>query len=125
MYKLMLFVLFVLWASGCAGPSAPDPSDPEVGRGLLQNALEAWKRGDTMDAYTQSSSVIVVDPAWKKGGKLHDFEIQSDTTHEGFDVRFKVGLNVQEPPGGPKKQKVVFLVSTTPRKVVLRGEGGW
>lgn len=125
MLRLVLLGSVLGLALGCNGPSPPDPSDAEVGRGLLQNALDGWKRGDTMDAYQSSSSVVVVDPAWKKGGKLKDFEIQSDTTHSGLDVQFKVKLNVQDNGGAAKTQKVMFLVCTTPRKVVMRGEGGW
>jgi len=110
---------------GCGGPSPPDPSDPEVGRGLLQKALESWKRGETPDAHMQADSVIVSEAAWKKGGRLLDYEIQSETEHAGFDVRLKVKLTVQEPGGAPKKQNALYNVCTTPRLVVKRAEGGW
>lgn len=126
MSAIRLFVFGSLIASvlGC-GSSSPDPSDPEVGRGLLQETLDAWKRGDALEAYQGSSSVVVIDPAWKKGGQLSDFEIQGDSTHSGFDVQFKVKLNMKNAGGAAKTQKALFLVSTTPRKVVMRGEGSW
>lgn len=109
---------------GCNGPSPPDPSDPEVARGILQKALDSWKRGETPDAHMQSASVVVIEAAWKKGGQLNDYEIQSETEHAGYDVRFKVKLVVQE-AGAAKKQNALYNVCTTPKLVVKRAEGGW
>ena len=110
---------------GCNGPSPPDPSDPEVARGILQKALDSWKRGETPDAHMQSESVVVIEAAWKKGGKLTDYEIQNETEHAGYDVRFKVKLVVQEAGGAAKKQNALYNVCTTPKLVVKRAEGGW
>ena len=114
-------------ASGCSGPSAPDASDPEVGRALLKQTLEAWKRGESIDVYRQTATdVEVLDRAWRKGAGLVEFEIQSDSVAAGYDVQFKVALTVQDSgSASPKKQKALFNVSTRPRLVVSRAEGGW
>ena len=111
---------------GCNGPSPPDPSDPAAGRALLEKSLEAWKRGDTVDAFKQAEpSLTVIEWSWKKGGKLVNYEIQNDPEHFGYDVRFKVKLTVQEPGGSAKQQKALYNVCTTPALVVKRAEGGW
>jgi hypothetical protein len=110
---------------GCTGPTPPNPSDPAVGRETLQKALEAWKRGDSHEAYQKSTpDVTVVERTWQKGSKLPDFEIAGDSAPAGYDVQFKVKLTVQDAAGKPTKQKAVYNVSTTPAIVVVRMEGG-
>jgi hypothetical protein len=122
----LLVGLAAAFAIGCSGHSPPDPSDPAAGRDLLQKSLDAWKRGDTHEAFSQSApSLTVIESAWKNGGKLVDYEISGDHESAGYDVRFKVTLNVQDKSGSPKKQKALYNVCTTPSLVVKRAEGGW
>lgn len=125
--RFSLFGLLVALGLGCSSaPRAPDPSDPDSGRQLLKEALEAWKRGDSYDAYKQTvPSVTVIEPAWKSGSKLIDFEIATESEFAGYDVRLKVTLNQQDASGSPKKQKALYNVCTTPAKVVKRAEGSW
>ena len=126
--RFVLFGVFVALGLGCSSaPSAPDPSDPESGRELLNKALDAWKRGDSHEAYKQAApSVTVIEPAWKSGTKLIDYEIAAGHEPAGYNVRFKVTLNQQDAGGGsPKKQKVLYNVCTTPALVVNRAEGSW
>jgi hypothetical protein len=112
-----------LGLAGC-NPPRPDPSDATVGRETLKNALDAWKKGDTLDAYRQAApSVTVAERQWQKGTKLLDYEIDGDGQPDGFDVQFKVKLSVQD-AGKKSSEKAIYNVSTTPRLVVVRGEGG-
>jgi len=105
---------------GCS-ESTPSPSDPALGKQTLQNALEAWKKGESVDSYKQSTpNVTVADRQWKDGAKLLDYEFDGDSVPDGFDVQFKVKLTVQDASGKPSKKKAVYNVSTTPAFVIVR-----
>lgn len=113
-----------LAAAGC-GAGHPGPSDPGVGRDTLKAALDAWKKGDSPDAYKQTApAVTVVDRHWQKGTKLLDYEIDGTGTPDGFDVQFKVKLTTQEPGGKKAQDKAVYNVSTAPKLVIVRYEAG-
>jgi hypothetical protein len=121
-----IFCSVVMLALGCTGQSPPNPSDPAAGKELLEKALDAWKRGESHEAYKQSTpSITVIEHAWKSGAKLIDFEIAGDYESAGYDVRFKVTLNLIDKGGSPKKQKALYNVCTTPALVVKRAEGSW
>jgi len=120
------FGLALALALGCSGRSPPDPSDPAAGRELLEKALDAWKRGETREAYKQTApSVTVIEHAWKPESKLIGYEIDPENSASGYDVRFKVTLTVQDSSGKPTKQKALYNVCTTPALVVKRAEGSW
>lgn len=120
------FGVLAAFGLGCTGPTPPDPSDPGAGKELLRTALDAWKRGETHEGFQQSnSSLTVVEPAWKAGTKLIDYEIEAEHETSGYDVRFKVTLHQKDPNGPPKKQNAIYNVCTTPAHVVKRAEGSW
>jgi hypothetical protein len=115
-----MMVLFVIGVVGCGAPSPPNPSDPVAGKETLTKALDAWKRGETHEAYKQSApSVTVVDKQWKDGYKLLSYEID-DSVPDGFDVQFKAKLEVKDPSGKQSKSKAVYNVSTSPAFVIVR-----
>ena len=106
---------------GCGAPSAPRPSDAALGRELLQNALDAWKKGDTMDSYRRATpGVTVVDPQWAAGTALLSFELAAESTPDGYDVQFKVKLVQKDTAGKSSSQKAVYNVSTTPGRAIVR-----
>ena len=121
--RLSMLFAFNLVAVGLLGcnSSPPSPSDPAVGRETLKSALDAWKQGQSHDAYQQTAATVtVVDKQWKDGAKLLDFEILDDGVADGFDVQFKAKLEVKDASGKQSKHKAVYNVSTTPARVIVR-----
>ena len=110
--------------SGCGRPT-PQLSDPALSRETLQQALEAWKKGDTLDGYKQAvPKVTVVDRQWQEGVKLLGYEIDGDGQPDGYDMQFKVKLSVQESDGKQTKTKGTYNVSTSPALVIVRSDPG-
>jgi hypothetical protein len=111
-------------AAGC-GRSVPQPSDPVIGRDTLSQVLDAWKRGDSLDAYKVASpAVTVVNRPWKQGVKLIEYEIEGAGEPNGFDVQYTVRLSVLDSAGKKSKEKALYVVSTSPRLVVIHTEAG-
>ncbi len=120
--RIALFGLIVgmMAALGCE-PPRPSPSDPAVALKTLTESLDAWKRGDSHEAYKQSApAVTVVDRHWQAGGRLKDFEIHGEPVLDGFDVQYKARLEVVDASGKSSKQKAVYNVSTRPALVIVR-----
>jgi hypothetical protein len=114
----------VAGATGC-GQVVPQPSDPVVGRDTLSRVLDAWKRGDSLDAYKVASpAVTVVNRPWKQGVKLIEYEIEGAGEPNGFDVQYTVRLSLQDSAGKQSKEKALYVVSTSPRLVVIHTEAG-
>lgn len=123
----LLTAFALLAAAGLAGcgKEPPRPSDPAQARDLLRQALDAWKAGDTHDAYRQACpNVTVVDRQWQQGAKLLGYEIDGAGKPDGFDVQFAVALTTADAAGKPAKQKVTYNVSTSPALVIVRSDPG-
>ncbi len=120
--RFILVVGFGASISGLLGCSpAPNSSDPTVGREALQKALQAWQKGDSLDAYKQTApTVTVVEKAWADGTKLVAFEIAAEAVPDGYDAQFKAKLDVKDASGKQSTQKAVYNVSTTPALVIVR-----
>ena len=117
----MIRSLIVLVAvAGCAGQKTPPaPSDPTAGKAALQKVLDAWKNGDTLDAFQKANpDITVVNTAWQQGVKLPEYTIDEKSDMNGYDVQFTVRESAKK--GG----KVSYTVSTTPKLVVIRNDPG-
>lgn len=125
-----MFHRTILFAAGClillgCERSTPSPSDPALARETLNNALAAWKKGDSHEAYKQAApNVTVVDRYWQKGVKLLEYELPAEGSPDGYDVQFRAKLTTQEPDGKSGKKTAIFNVSTTPALVIVRLEPG-
>jgi hypothetical protein len=109
-------------AAGCR--PTPAPSDPDLARETLRQALEAWKRGDPPDALAKADPpVVAADRQWQGGAKLLDYTIHPAVEPKGFDQHFTATLSLQDAAGKRTQQKAAYDVSTTPKRVVVRGEG--
>lgn len=118
--SLILLTVCIAGISGC-GASPPQPSDPSTGQEMLRTVLEAWKQGDSHQAYQQKEPTItVVEPSWKKGATLIEYELSTDSTPDGYDVQFKAKLVLKDSSGKQSTQRAVYNVSTTPAKVIVR-----
>ena len=70
---LGLGLLLPLTIPGCGSPEVAviAPVDPDKARGILTNALDAWKAGkDSNSLASQSPSVRVADEDWLAGMQL-------------------------------------------------------
>ena len=120
--RIILGLMLVL-SMGC-GSSPPPPSDPVKGKALLVNALDAWKRGESLDAYRKATpTVTVADRQWEQGVRLLNYELTSEGKPEGFDVQFTVKLSLDEKSPKKGQEKTLYAISTAPAQVIVRLEG--
>ena len=121
-YFLMIsLALMIFGIIGCGTPNVPNPSDPVKSRDILRSVLESWKRGETFEDYQKRKpTVTVVEPAWKSGLTMTDYDMSGEPTPDGYDVQFKAKLIMRDKSGVFSTQKAVYNVSTTPAEVVVR-----
>jgi hypothetical protein len=107
---------------GC-GRTAP-PADPRAAQETLVRALDGWKKGDPLEAFQKAPpAVTVVDPQWRQGVRLLDYELDGPAEPHGFDAQFTVKLWLQDRAGKKFKEKAAYTVSTSPARVIVRSEG--
>jgi hypothetical protein len=117
----LLFLILSALLAGCRPPA--QPADPDRARTVLREALDAWRNGDTPESLRgRSPSLTVVEPRWKAGFRLLDYELVGDGGPAGFDWQGTVKLSLQDPAGKKQQEKAVFNVSTAPALVVVRSD---
>ena len=114
------FVLAAALSAGCQAEIAP--TNAERARETLVSTLDAWKSGETAEAYTARSSVTAIDSKWQAGTKLVGYEVLGDGQMDGFDWQLKVRLSLKDSKGKSFDEKAIYNVSTTPALVVVRNE---
>lgn len=113
----LVLVLVLALAAGCSGNKPPPPADPGVAKQALQDALEAWKRGDKPEALqSRSPAIYLNDPQFKKGTKLVKYEVEagSEKPH-GAALLYTVHLTFE---GGRQPSKMVYQIDTAPVIVI-------
>ncbi len=124
MRRLPQLFVCLLALSGC-GPSPPDSSDPAKATELLTRFLEGWKSGQTLAEFQAANTdMTIADRHWKAGVKLQSYDAISPPGVSGYDVQFRVKLATIDAAGKPRTVDAVYNVSTTPKLVVVRNEGG-
>ncbi len=125
MYRVCLFALSLLVAAGgCRPTPAARDSDPAQAREALAQALDAWKKGDSLPTFQGANPALtVVDRQWKAGAKLLNYELGAGAPN-GFDIQFTVTLTLQDASGKKGTEKATYIVSTNPALVVIRSEAG-
>jgi hypothetical protein len=116
-------LLLAALAAGCGGRlSPPAHADPAQARDALRAALDAWKRGEAPDALKgRRPPVMVIDPEWRGGFRLADFQIQDDAP-SGADLRCRVVLTLADGQGRAWPKAAVYDVGTSPAVTVSREE---
>ena len=107
--------------------AASAPSDHDVGSrvdvaqadDVLRSVLDAWKEGRAVDD-PDAGADFVADPLWQRGYRLDRFEIGPDLEAVGLDVSRPVELWMHSPAGEAVREGVRYVVSTSPRRVVVR-----
>lgn len=109
--------------AGCGGPKTPPYTDAAKARVALATALDAWKRGATIDELKATSPPILVrDPDWSAGAKLTAYEIAAEDGRMGTDLMVTVKLNLIRADGKAQEKRVPFTVGIGSQTVVFRYE---
>jgi hypothetical protein len=120
--RIMTLLILLLGLGLVAGCSSPKPAEPAAARKTLQGAFDAWKEGKAQEAYSRSSSVHIADDRWAGGYKLLDYDIASGEEVSGYDLNFRVTLNLEDPKGKTIKETASYKVAMSPKRVIIRNE---
>ena len=120
--QVLLFMASIA-VTGCGEPSAT-PSDPAKAVVALKSVLDSWKAGETPETLSgRSPSIHVVDLDWEQGYKLVDYKAADDGYLAGYDMNYKVALQLKSPKGKLIKRNAIYTVSTHPEVMIQRQEG--
>lgn len=109
-------LLAILGSEGCGGnPPPASVADPNLAKTTLTQALDAWKKGESVDALSKKSPVVYAsDDDWQSGAKLESYAIKPNDQMTGTSLRFPVTLNLKDVKGKAVTRNVVYVVVTTP-----------
>ena len=94
-----------LTMTGCA--KKRPRADADVARTTLRTALDAWKKGEPIDALKERDPpVTIVDHEWRDDFKLMDFKVSEKDQLFGSDLRCQVQLSLRSPKGKELKKKI-------------------
>jgi len=115
----LLVALSVFGSVGC-GKGQPK-ADPEVARETLRVALDAWKKGEAVDALKDRNPPIhVADHEWRGGFALLNYQVSPKDQLFGSDLRCQVELALRNPKGKELKKKATYSVGTNKALTVIR-----
>ena len=117
---LLFLMLTVVLVSGCQQAARLTP--PDRARATLRGALDAWRQGETPEAFRGHSSVTVVERKWRDGFRLLGYELVGDGEMSGFDWQCRVRLSLQHAGGKKSQEKAVYSISTAPALIIVRSE---
>jgi hypothetical protein len=105
---------------GCGAP-APKPADSTVAKETLNQALEAWKKGQPADSLKDGNPPVVVsDHRWRGGYTLDRYDIEKDERMHGSDLKVRVTLWQRDPKGKEVKESTLYAVGTGSPFTVVR-----
>ena len=106
--------------SGCQRSSVP-ASDADEALRLLNQTLEDWKAGKSVDDLRMSMPpVYVSDEMWQPSFKLTEFTILGPGETYGTNVRLRANLRGVGEKRKPVDTVVRYLVTTTPALTIAR-----
>ncbi|MDR3619865.1 MAG: hypothetical protein P4L85_10995 [Paludisphaera borealis] len=116
-----LSLVILLVATGCGSGAAPVAADEDQARKMLDQALAAWQKGETVEALKNGSpSITVSDPKWDRGDVLKKFEVDGGGKPSGAERTFTVKLWFADAKGKEVREQVVYRVGTDPIVTVFR-----
>lgn len=123
MSALCLGLLLAL-TSGCSQSGFGPQADPNEAQNTMKLVLDAWKSGQNPSQFAaKSPDIVIQDSDWTLGLKLVSYKTQNDVRLAGNDVHYPVTLELKSPKGRVVKKQAVYLISTSPKKLVLRQDG--
>ena len=123
--RSILFALAILIPTGvgCWNSSLPAQTETAKGREVLTQALDTWKRGETVDTLkTARPPVQMNDPDWSAGYKLTDYLIAAEDGRAGVDLLLSVKLVLARSDGAALEKRVKFIVAIGSSIVITRSE---
>lgn len=121
MARLVVAMLASIPFAGCGSTPAPTAADPEAAKQLLERALSAWQKGQTVEAVQSATPPIVINERkWSGGSKLTKYEIEVPSKPSGAQQKFRVTLWLNNDKGEEKKEVAQYEVGTTPVNTVFR-----
>jgi hypothetical protein len=112
-------LVITLAITGCA--KKRPRADAEVARQTLRVALDAWKKGQPIDALKDGDPPIsVADHEWSDDYKLMDYKVSEKDQLFGSDLRCQVQLSLRSPKGKELKKKATYSVGTNNALTVVR-----
>jgi hypothetical protein len=118
---LLLLAVTILVQPGCR--PAAQPANPERAGAALREALDAWQKGESAEAYHGRTAVTVSESKWQGGARLDGYEMIGAGEMAGFDWQCRVRLSLQDDGGRKWEEKATYSVSTAPALVIVRSEG--
>jgi hypothetical protein len=114
-------LLALIAVSGCGSTPAPTTADQGKAREVLDKAMTAWQKGETVDGMKKASpSILIADPRWERGDKLSKFEVSGEGKPSGAERAFTVTLWLADSKGKDTREQVVYKVGTDPILTVFR-----
>jgi hypothetical protein len=107
-----LALLLVAGAVGCNRGSLPEQSSPERARAALEQALEAWKKGESLDDLAAGEPKVYFNDTKAAVLQLVEYRIEDDQRFHGQSVRLGAVLTLKEKEGGIKQRKTGYLIDT-------------
>jgi hypothetical protein len=93
LHTLLILGALVIAIAGCRNAASQAPARAET---VVQNALDAWARGESADKYADGKQPFqVIDPDWKAGNRLTSFMIveAKASTEKPDQVMCRVSLS--------------------------------
>ncbi len=110
----------LLLISGCQ-TSAVNVSDADKAYQLLNEVLDHWKAGRSVDdVRTSTPPIYVSDDMWQSSFELKEFTIVGPGEKYGTNVRLRAKLRCVGEKGKSVDTEVRYLVTTTPALTVAR-----
>jgi hypothetical protein len=97
-------VVLLAFVSGCGTPPELDRAEK-----VVRTALEAWKGGGKPQQLTEQA-IDIVDPDWKAGYRLLDFQVKKSSDQPQQGPRVVVVLNLQTRAGKKVNKEVAYEV---------------
>jgi hypothetical protein len=104
----------------CRSPG-PEDSNVEQATELLQDTLDKWKAGASLDSLRDTDPpVYVAEELWHAGTRLNDYRLLGQGEQFGTNIRFQVQLFPASNGRAGKERIVHYLVTTTPARTIAR-----
>jgi hypothetical protein len=108
--------------AGCSSGSLPPKASPDQARAALTRALDAWRKGESIDDLTRGDPAVYFnEPRCKSDVKLLAYQVDDAHEYYGQTVRIAVALTFQFPDGTTKERKASYLIDTSPAVVIVPG----
>lgn len=115
-----LCVATLMTLGGCGG-SIPEPPQADQAKEILNKSLDAWKRGEKVEALASASPPVrVLDREWGDGFVLESYELQGDAHPMGASIQQAVTLHLKNLKGKAIKKTVNYTVTGGSSPMVAR-----